>query len=53
MPEHDAIVFVVDDDPSVREGLEFLIQAANLHVRTFASAEEFLSSQHPDAPSPT
>jgi len=51
MPEHDAIVFVVDDDPSVREGLEFLIQAANLHVRTFASAEEFLSSQHPDAPS--
>ena len=50
MTEPGAIVFVVEDDPSAREGLEGLIQAAELHVRTFASAEEFLSSQRPDAP---
>ena len=50
MTERDAIVFVVDDDPSVREGLQGLIQTAELRVQTFASAEEFLSSPRPDAP---
>src|ERR1700676_4085477 len=39
------IVFVVDDDISVRESLESLIRAAGLHPQTFASAQEFLS--HP------
>ena len=50
MTERDAIVFVVDDDSSVREGLQGLIQAAKLQVQTFASAEEFLGSRLPDAP---
>jgi FixJ family two-component response regulator len=50
MTERDAIVFVVDDDPSVREGLQGLIQTAGLRVQTFASAEEFLSSPRPDVP---
>jgi len=50
MTERDAIVFVVDDDPSVREGLQGLIQTAELRVQTFASAEEFLSSRRPDTP---
>ena len=50
MTERDAIVYVVDDDSSVREGLQVLLQAAELHVQTFASAEEFLSSRRPDAP---
>ena len=37
------IVFVVDDDVSVRESLELLIQFAGWQPETFASAEEFLS----------
>jgi FixJ family two-component response regulator len=39
------IVFVVDDDISVRESLESLIRFAGWQPRTFASAQEFLS--HP------
>ena len=37
------IVFIVDDDVSVRESLELLIQGAGCRAETFASAEEFLS----------
>jgi len=36
------IVFVVDDDISVRESLELLIRRAGWQCRTFASAREFL-----------
>ena len=46
------IVFVVDDDVSVRESLELLIDAAGWQSQTFACAQEFLA--HPkalDAPS--
>jgi FixJ family two-component response regulator len=39
----DSIIAVVDDDPSVREGLSSLIRSAGLRVETFASAQEFLS----------
>jgi FixJ family two-component response regulator len=45
------IVFVVDDDISVRESLELLIQSAGWETATFASAQEFLS--HPRARSPS
>ncbi len=51
MPESDAIVFVVDDDPSVREALQRLIRSAGLRVEAFASAEAFLGRARPDAPS--
>jgi FixJ family two-component response regulator len=37
------IVFIVDDDVSVRESLELLIESAGWHSQTFASAEEFLA----------
>lgn len=37
------VVFVVDDDVSVRESLELLIQFAGWHPETFASAAEFLA----------
>ena len=47
----DAIVFVVDDDVSVREGLEGLIRSAGLRAETFASAQEFLARERPDLPS--
>jgi len=46
-----AVVFVVDDDVSVRESLELLIQCAGLQARTFASAREFLACPRVDAPS--
>ena len=36
------VVFVVDDDVSIREALEAVIRHAGLHVETFASAREFL-----------
>jgi FixJ family two-component response regulator len=44
------IVFVVDDDISIRESLELLIQTAGWQPQTFASAEEFLS--HPRVVAP-
>src|SRR5262245_14397435 len=43
MTEPQAIVFVVDDDESVRESLGGLIRSAGLRVETFASARQFLA----------
>jgi FixJ family two-component response regulator len=45
------IVFVVDDDVSVRESLESLIRCAGWEPETFASAQEFLSRTRVLAPS--
>jgi FixJ family two-component response regulator len=45
------IVFVVDDDISVRESLELLIRYAGWQTETFASAEEFLARPRIDVPS--
>jgi len=47
----DAIVFVVDDDASVREALSSLFRSVGLLVETFGSAHEFLQSRLPNAPS--
>src|SRR3984957_11017572 len=44
------MVFVVDDDASVRDALADLISSVGLRVESFASAQEFLSSKRPDAP---
>src|SRR5512138_1816282 len=43
MPDVTSLVFVVDDDVSVRESLELLIRTAGWRPETFASALEFLS----------
>jgi FixJ family two-component response regulator len=43
-------VFVVDDDPSIRRALGRLLRSAGLRVELFASAEEFLHRDRPDAP---
>ena len=40
--ESDALVAIVDDDPSVRRGLQRLIRSAGWKVEIFASAQEFL-----------
>ncbi len=45
------VVFVVDDDVSVRESLEALIRQAGWQPRTFASAREFLT--HPASLTPS
>ena len=45
------IVFVVDDDVSVRESLDLLIQNEGWHVETFASAREFLDRARAPVPS--
>ena len=50
MNEVGPIVFVVDDDPSVREGLDSLFRSIKLAVQTFGTAEEFLRFKRPDAP---
>lgn len=51
MAEPEAVVFVVDDDVSVREALASLVRSAGLPVQTFASAQEFLAHRRSDAPS--
>lgn len=46
----DAIVFVIDDDESIREALRSLIRSVGLRVETFASAPAFLESTRPNLP---
>jgi FixJ family two-component response regulator len=46
-----SVVFVVDDDVSVRESLELLLLSAGLQPETFASAEDFLGRSRIDGPS--
>jgi FixJ family two-component response regulator len=45
------LVFVVDDDPSVRSSLKFLLSTVGLQVESFNSADTFLRKNLPDAPS--
>src|SRR5258707_4654220 len=51
MTEAAPIVFVIDDDPSVRRAIKRLIGSVGLQVELFGSAQEFLHSKRPDAPS--
>jgi len=51
MSESEPIVFVVDDDPSVRSAIERLIGTVGLQVQLFGSAQEFLASKLPNVPS--
>ena len=44
------MVFVIDDDESIRESLKSLMRSVGLGVETFASAQEFLQSTRPDVP---
>ncbi|HSD52271.1 MAG TPA: response regulator transcription factor [Candidatus Methylomirabilis sp.] len=50
MPERDAIVFVVDDDPAIRDALQTLLRSVGLRAQTFGTAQEFLRSPRLDAP---
>ena len=51
MSQISPVVFVVDDDISVRESLELLLQQEGFCVETFTSAQEFLNRPHAFAPS--
>jgi DNA-binding NtrC family response regulator len=51
MSDTGAPIYVVDDDVSVREGVESLIRSAGLRAETFASAREFLARRQSEAPS--
>ncbi|MGG7576728.1 response regulator transcription factor [Rhizobium sp. Nf11,1] len=44
------IVYIIDDDASVREGLGDLLRSVGLEVLTFASSQDFLDSKRPDVP---
>ena len=50
-PEPKAVIAIVDDDPSVRQGLERLIRSMGWNTETFASAHEFLARGGAEAPS--
>src|SRR6266852_354638 len=50
MTDPDPVVFVVDDDASVRDAVKRLIASVGLRVETFQSAREFLGRKRPEAP---
>jgi FixJ family two-component response regulator len=48
--ENTPVVFVIDDNPSVREALDSLIRSVHLDVQSFGSTDEFLQFERPEAP---
>ena len=50
MTKIDSIVFVIDDDPSIREAITNLIRSVGMSVQAFGSAKEFMASSRPNAP---
>lgn len=50
MGEEQSVIFVIDDDPSMRDTLEDLLRSIDLDVRVFKSTQEFLASGRPDVP---
>jgi FixJ family two-component response regulator len=50
MKEPESIVFVIDDEKLIRDGLQSLLRSVGLRVETFGSAQDFLAAKRPDAP---
>ncbi len=50
MTKQRPVVFVIDDDPAIRDSLKGLLRSVGLEVEAFGSAQEFLRSKRPDAP---
>ena len=50
MSETTPVVYVIDDNPALREALDGLIRSVHLSARTFASTDEFLRFKRPDVP---
>jgi len=49
MAKPEAVIAIVDDDPSAREGLESLVRSAGWRAKTFDSAQEFLARPRAEA----
>ena len=50
MTARQPTVFIVDDDPSFRDSLQFLLESVGLEARVFSSARDFLDAADPEAP---
>jgi FixJ family two-component response regulator len=50
MTEEQPVVFVIDDDAAVREGVEDLLRSVGVEVRSFRATRDFMRSERPDAP---
>jgi FixJ family two-component response regulator len=50
MKKTEPIVFVIDDEALIRDGIESLLRSIGLRAQTFASAQEFMSAKRADAP---
>ena len=50
MSQEKAVVFVVDDDESMRRSLATLLRSVGLDARVFSSPDEFMHAERPDAP---
>jgi FixJ family two-component response regulator len=50
-PPDTSTVFVVDDDPSLRDAIQGLLKSASLRCESFGTAEEFLRNRRPEGPS--
>jgi len=48
--EAQPVVYVIDDDPSIREALAGLLRSVGLDVKLFSSTQQFLDYPRPDAP---
>ncbi len=51
MADEQSLVYVIDDDASVRAGLDRLLRSVGLSVMSFASTREFMQAARPDLPS--
>ena len=51
MKESASMVYVIDDDPSVRRAIKRLVESMGLRVEMFGSGQEFLQANRPDVPS--
>ena len=50
MREAEPVVFVIDDDEMIRDGIQSLIRSVGFRVKTFASAQDFMRAKREDAP---
>ena len=50
MREPDPIVYVIDDDALIRDGIQSLVRSIGLRAETFGSARDFMVAKRPDAP---
>ena len=50
MKKADQVIFVIEDDPSMRTAIKRLVEAVGFSVETFGSGKEFFDSRLPDVP---